>query len=215
MVQVEAESVVQTAPKRMTFDEFIEWYPEDSEYRYELHEGLVVEMPEPRGKHSQVAGFTGLKLGIESERLGLSYFIPGHCLVKPDEEESGFRPDVIVLDSTALASEPRWEKSSTITGTSARLVIEVVSTNWKDDYLRKLQAYESMSIPEYWIVDYLGLGGRRYIGSPKQPTISVYQLVDGEYEVQQFRNQDRILSIVFPELTLTAEQIFNPPGSSS
>jgi Uma2 family endonuclease len=64
MVQTQAESVVQTAPKRMTFDEFIEWYPEDSEYRYELHEGLVVEMPEPRGKHAQIVGFAGLKLGI-------------------------------------------------------------------------------------------------------------------------------------------------------
>ncbi|KAM3101847.1 Uma2 family endonuclease [Phormidesmis sp. 146-12] len=214
MVQAQAENLVQAAPKRMTFDEFINWYPENSEYRYELHEGLVVEMPKPRGKHSQIGGFTTLKLGVEIERLSLPYFMPTDCIVKPDEEESGYEPDVIVLDSSALASDPRWEKSSTITrGESARLVVEVVSTNWKDDYLRKVQAYESMGIPEYWIIDYLGLGGRRYIGSPKQPTISVYQWVDGEYEVQQFRNQDRILSAVFPELTLTAEQIFNPPGS--
>ena len=27
-----------------------------------------------------------------------------------------------------------------------------------------------MGIAEYWILDYQGLGGRRYIGSPKQPT---------------------------------------------
>jgi len=52
------------------------------------------------------------------------------------------------------------------------------------------------------------LGGRRYIGNPKQPTISVYQMVDGEYIVSQFRGSDRIQSAIFPELNLTAEQIF-------
>ncbi|GAB4367262.1 MAG: hypothetical protein Kow00121_05380 [Elainellaceae cyanobacterium] len=73
-----------------------------------------------------------------------------------------------------------------------------------------------MQIPEYWIVDYLGLGGRCYIGIPKQPTISVYQLIDGEYQVQQFRGGDslaetlreRIISPAFPELNLTAQQVF-------
>jgi Uma2 family endonuclease len=89
-----------------------------------------------------------------------------------------------------------------------RLVIEVVSGNWRDDYGHKFIDYEALQIPEYWIVDYLGLGGRRYIGTPKQPTFSVYQLVDGEYQVQQFRGGDRIVSATFPELSLTAEQVF-------
>ena len=66
-----------------------------------------------------------------------------------------------------------------------------------------------MGIPEYWIVDYLGLGGRKFLGNPKQPTISVYQLIDGEYQVTQFRGDDRIVSLTFPELNLTAQQIFD------
>ena len=86
-------------------------------------------------------------------------------------------------------------------------MVEVVSTNWQNDYMTKLQDYEILGIPEYWIVDYLGLGGRRYIGSPKQPTISVYQLIDGEYEVQQCRGDDRLVSAIFPELNLTVSQI--------
>ncbi len=63
-------------------------------------------------------------------------------------------------------------------------------------------------INEYWIVDYLGLGGRRYIGSPKQPTISVYHLVEDEYILNLFRGKDVLGSPTFPELNLTAEQIF-------
>lgn len=67
---------------------------------------------------------------------------------------------------------------------------------------------KTFGIPEYWIIDYLGLGGRRYIGNPKQPTISIYYLVDGEYQVNQFRGDDSIVSPTFPELNLTAKQIF-------
>lgn len=113
-----------------------------------------------------------------------------------------------------------WKKSSTVTqAASVPLVIEVVSTNWRDDYAHKLVDYEAFGVSEYWITDYLALGGGRYIGNignPKQPTISVYYLVDDEYEVNLFRGSDasgnhsgeRIISPTFPELNLTAEQIF-------
>ena len=63
-------------------------------------------------------------------------------------------------------------------------------------------------IPEYWIVDYAALGGRNFIGNPKQPTISVCNLVDGEYQILKFRENDRIVSQTFPDLNLTANQIF-------
>lgn len=87
-------------------------------------------------------------------------------------------------------------------------MIEVVSSNWRDDYGHKFIDYEALGIPEYWIVDYLGLGGRRYLGSPKQPTLSIYQLVEGEYQVEQFHRGDRLRSGAFPALQLTAEEVF-------
>jgi Uma2 family endonuclease len=91
---------------------------------------------------------------------------------------------------------------------SIPLVIEVISTNWREDYFTKLGQYEAIGIPEYWIVDYAALGGRKFIGNPKQPTISIYSLVEGEYQVKQFQNGERIESLTFPDLNLTAEQIF-------
>jgi len=193
----------------VSFDEFIEWLPESSECRYELYRGRIVEMPKPRGKHSKVAGFTALKTGIEIERLGLSYFVPRECIVRSLDGKSGYEPDIIVLDETALVDEPRWESGSILTlGKSIKLIVEVVSTNWQDDYLGKLQDYEALGIQEYWIVDYAGLGGRQFIGNPKQPTFSVYNLMDGEYDVQRFRAGDSILSPTFPELNLTVDQVF-------
>ena len=64
-----------------------------------------------------------------------------------------------------------------------------------------------MGIPEYWIVDYKGLGGKLFIGNPKQPTISVYVLEDDEYKLTQFRGDEIINSPTFPDLKLSVNQI--------
>jgi Uma2 family endonuclease len=200
--------MVQAAPKTTTFDEFISWLPERSEYRYELINGAIVEMQKPRGKHSKIAGFISGTIFNEIKRLELSYFVPRECILKSVDSKSGFEPDVIILDEQALNDESRWEQESILTlGSSIPLVVEVVSTNWQDDYVIKQLAYEALGIPEYWIVDYLGLGGRRFIGNPKQPTISICRLVDGEYDVQYFRGDDILQSSTFSELKLTANQI--------
>ncbi len=201
--------MTQALAKQVTFDEFIAWYPEFSHRHYELHDGVIVEMPKPTGKHSEIAGFINGSLFIEITRLSIPCFIPKECVIKSVNTDSGYEPDVIVLDRQAVRDEPRWKKESIITqGSCVKLVVEVVSTNWSDDYALKLEDYESLGIPEYWIVDYLGLGGRRFIGNPKQPTISIYQLIEDEYQVRQFRGSDCIQSLAFPELNLTAEQIF-------
>ncbi|MEG4589088.1 Uma2 family endonuclease [Microcoleus sp. MOSTC5] len=201
--------MIQTQTKTVTFDEFAAWYPENSVRRYELHKGVIVEMPLGTGPHSRVTGFTRDEISAEIRRLKLPYFIPGDCLLKPIRDEAGYQPDVIVLDQVAIANEPRWDRESIITmGSSVRLAVEVVSTNWQDDYHFKFADYEKFGIPEYWVVDYAALGGRRFVGNPKQPTLSVYQLVDGEYQISQFRGDDLIESLTFPQLKLTAEQIF-------
>ena len=201
--------MIQTISKTITFDEFVAWYPENSVHKYELHNGVIVEMPLGTGDHSDVTGFISGEINFEIRRLQLPYSIPGDCLLKPVRDEAGYQPDIIVLDRTALANEPRWKKESIITmGSSVRLAVEVVSTNWQDDYLVKVADYERLGIPEYWVVDYAALGGRRFIGNPKQPTISVYQLVDGEYQINQFGGDDIVESLAFPELRLTVKQIF-------
>ena len=200
--------MTQALPQLATLDEFLDWYP-DGDGRYELIDGLIIEM-QPTGHHGKVSGFIVSRFNIEIEQSNLPYFIPTSCIVKPtDANRSGYQPDVIVLDETTLPDEPLWERRSTITrGQSVRLIVEVVSSNWRDDYLKKLADYEALGIPEYWVVDYAALGASRYIGQPKQPTLSLYTLVDGEYQVSQFRHADLILSPTFPELQLTAEQVF-------
>jgi Uma2 family endonuclease len=193
----------------LNFEEFINWYPEQTEYKFELHNGAIIQMPKPRGQHSKIAGFLITELSLEIRRLGLPYFIPKESIIKGDNF-SGYEPDGLVLDKNLLKNEPDWEKQSTLrAGKAIKLIIEIVSSNWSDDYALKFEAYEMLGIQEYWIVDYLGLGGRKFIGSPKKPTLTIYTLEDEEYQGNKFQENQEIKSVIFPELQLTTQQIFN------
>ncbi|MDZ7960859.1 MAG: Uma2 family endonuclease [Aulosira sp. DedQUE10] len=218
--------MIQPLPKLVTFEEFTHWKPEGESY--ELHDGVIVKMPQPLGGHEEVTGFLSIVLSVQCYQSGLPYIIPKTALVKPPENESAYSPDVLIVNQANLTNEPLWNKQSTVIyGASIPLVVEVVSqcvarvprvkatdepvrvsTNWRDDYHTKVGKYEEIGIPEYWLVDYLALGARKFIGYPKQPTISIYFLVDDEYQVTQFRGTDRIQSPTFPEFNLTAQQIF-------
>jgi Uma2 family endonuclease len=201
--------MLQTLPQITTFQEFVDWLPENSDVRYELHHGNIVEMAQPVGEHEEIKGFLNVEISFEIKRLGLSYSIPNQVIVRPDDKDSGYFPDVLVINRANLPNESRWKKESILSsGASIPLAIEVVSTNWRADYYSKFADYEEMGILEYWIVDYAALGGRNFIGNPKQPTISVCNLVEGEYQISKFQNSDRLISQTFPDLNLTVNQIF-------
>lgn len=51
--------MIQAIPKPISFEEFIEWIPEDG--RYELIDGKIVEM-QPTGKHEEVTEFSSRRL---------------------------------------------------------------------------------------------------------------------------------------------------------
>lgn len=118
------------------------------------------------------------------------------------------RPDIVVLDETVIASESLWEKEPVITlGQSIKLIVEVVSTNWETDYARKVEEYALFGIPEYWIVDYRGLGGVAFIGKPKQPTFTVCKLNEDEYIQQQYRLGEPIASSLLPGFQIRLDDI--------
>jgi Uma2 family endonuclease len=207
--------MTQALNKLLTVEQFLETKPENG--RYELHDGAIVEMSQPIGLHEEVTGFLAVELSVELKRFKLPFFIPKTALVQSASSDSLYSPDVLLLNRSVLKSEQLWEKYSTVQlSASIPLVVEVVSTNWRDDYNKKMGEYvrvasrrEEIGVAEYWIVDYLGLGGMKYIGNPKQPTISVYKLIGEEYQITQFRGDERVISATFPELSLTAQQIFD------
>jgi Uma2 family endonuclease len=88
-----------------------------------------------------------LEISTDIKRLHLPYFIPKTALVKPPENESGYSPHILVVHHPNLVNEPLWKKQSTVSqGLSIPLVIEVVSTNWRDHYFTQLGQYEAVGI---------------------------------------------------------------------
>ena len=129
--------MIQALGKLITVQEFLETNPENG--RYELHNGSVVQMSQPIGEHEEVTGFLTVEISAEIKRLQLSYSVPKTALVRSVSSESAYSPDLLVLNKPALKSEELWTKYSTVSnGSSIPLIVEVVSTNWRDDYYRKL-----------------------------------------------------------------------------
>jgi Uma2 family endonuclease len=198
----------QIQQKPLTVDEFVAQYGDDK--RYELIDGEVFDL-EPTGLHEEVAGFITQKVCFQIELVHLYWTVLQRPLFHPPHiDMTAFRPDVAVIDQTELVHEPIWPEQSILTrGSSIKFVAEVVSSNWQNDYSRKIEDYASLGIPEYWIADYKGLGGIKHIGHPKQPTLSICLLGDGEYKIQILRGDEPIVSPTFPGLKLTAGQVLS------
>ena len=202
--------MTQSAVRPLSFAEFTENRPDDGR-RYELVNGQIVEVMATRA-HDDVADFIYDAFRDEVKRTGGNWKVTRFGSVKTfqgDGLQQGRTPDVSVVDRDVWNADLR---AYTALEEPIQLAVEVTSTNWRDDYLYKLAEYEALGIAEYWIVDYLALGASRYIGSPKMPTISVYQLIEGEYQLQQFRGDGAIASLTFPSLHLTAQSIFDAVG---
>jgi len=197
--------MIATTKQKVSFNEFIEICPEDGVY--ELVNGEIVKMATTRN-HDDVAEFADRQFYQECDRLKLNYVVKRGITIKTttkEGREQGRVPDVGVIDRTLWRAE---RKSYTALESPIQLAVEVVSTNWEDDYVDKLDEYERLGIAEYWIIDYLAIGKREYLGNPKIPTVFVFSLnAEGKYQRTQFKGDEQIVSPTFPELVLTADRV--------
>ncbi|MHC5827533.1 MAG: Uma2 family endonuclease, partial [Nostoc sp.] len=61
--------MIQSLQKLFTFDEYLEFLETQPEnIRYELHDGNIIQMPPPSGKHEQIVAFLTMMLGYECLR---------------------------------------------------------------------------------------------------------------------------------------------------
>ncbi|MEG4501616.1 Uma2 family endonuclease [Microcoleus sp. F10-C6] len=201
--------MVAIAQKTLSFEEFLNW-DDDSGRSFELVNGVAMPLSEPTAKHEDVVDGLCRLLVDHCQSLNLPYVPRQSKQVRlnaaPGESESSRKADIVVF------AKEEWVRMRQSSASAAAyipppLAIEVVSTNWRDDYRIKLNEYETLGILEYWIVDYAGLGGVQYIGSPKQPTVTINRLIDGEYQAQRYQGEAIIVSPTFPQLVLTTAQI--------
>lgn len=191
--------------QKLTFDDFLEQCPEEG--LYELVDGEIIEVRATRN-HDDIANFMLFGFNDEIRRLNLNYVVNNTAVfrtITANGIEQGRKPDVSVIDKDVWRSN---RSAYSALEEPVQLAIEVTSTNWEDDYIDKLDEYQRLGITEYWIVDYLAIGSREYLGNPKIPAVFVFLLdAEGKYQRSQFRSSERIVSRTFPELALIAEQI--------
>ena len=200
-----------TVQRTFTFEEFLAW-DDGSGRSFELRDGVPVPYTEPTANHEDVADDLCEMLADHCKALNLPYIPKRSKQVRVKDNPATGKEESRKADIVVFARD-EWQRMKASPSSAAAyipppIVIEVVSSNWRDDYDTKLLEYEEMKIPEYWVVDYAGLGGVRFIGKPKQPTLTVYQLVDEEYQPQLFRGDDLIKSDILTDLTITANQVF-------
>jgi Uma2 family endonuclease len=197
--------MTQALVKKLTFEDFLDLYPDGYGF-YELVNGEIVPVEATRA-HKNVARFILLAFNDEIRRLELDYIVDKDIVCRTFTSSGvvqGRKPDVGVVSASI------WNANVTAYGALTeriQLAVEVVSTNWEDDYVDKFDEYQRLGISEYWIVDYLAIASRSYLGNPKVPKVLVYQLIEGSYQVNSFQGDDIIISPTFPELKITVSQI--------
>lgn len=192
---------------KLTYEKFLEISPKDG--KYELIDGELVAVANTR-QHENVVAFIYKKFDREIDRLSLDFVVRQNVSIKTNKINGlsqGRVPDISVIDRNTWYSNPS-DYSSLIE--PIQLAIEVVSTNWTDDYIEKFDEYQRLGIPEYWIVDYKAIARHEFLGNPKIPTIFVNLLDEnGVYQTSKFTGEAIVKSKTFPELGLTAAQILN------
>ena len=203
-VKKATEVTVDEPPKiehLLTFQEYLE-YVVEPDVRYELVKGKLIPMPASTHLHTNICKFLVYKLQryFAAENLDLVANALGTGV--RTEDNTSRIPDVVVFSKNV------WEQVLHRPGAGVLdfdeqpiLVIEVVSSNRRDDYVVKRNEYEIAKIPSYWIVD------------PKKKLVRVFTKLRNKegYTSVDFTEEKTIVSSQFPQLVLSVKELLNPP----
>ena len=194
--------------RRMTLKEYLV-YEDGTDIRYELEDGVLVEMGAETPLNPRIAAmlmFLFGDLGIDRKFLAI-----GHQIEVRSRYATVRQPDLIVHTVESDEALSGHEKVLRLGAPSPLLVVEVASqtttdaTSRKRDYEQKPKEYADRGISEMWIVD------------PDRAWVKVGTLADDTYQFETFQGDDAltsgrsetIISPAFPELNLTATQVLS------
>lgn len=184
---------VTTRERLLSFEEYCT-YDDGTENRYELVNGRLEQMNPPTFRHLLIANSIQNFFKGEIKRLNL----PWLCLTEAGIR-TGWRTsrlaDVLVVDSEYVRE---YLDQSAICQIPPILAVEIVSPDSiKRDYRYKRSEYAALGIPEYWIVD------------PIKNQVSILVLDEGLYEETIYTGEQKIVSSVFPNLSLSVLEILS------
>lgn len=183
---------------RMTLKDYLT-YDDGTETRYELEDGVLIEMGAENPLNPQIASFllsVFFQLGVPIYRL-----VIGHQIGVSSTRATARQPDLMVHSEASDAAIMYDGKLLQFNAPPPMLVVEIVSSSDTDqksrsrDYVDKRREYAMRGIPEYWIVD------------PIAEMMLICTLNDRSYQSVEFRNNDTLISPTFRALDLTVEHV--------
>ena len=188
-----------TTARRMTLEEFLS-YDDGTDRRYELVDGVLVEMGAESTTNTIIAGFLFgffLQMGLPSYRIGFKQKIEVASRYVTARD-----PDLIVhTEDSFQAIDERKEACLKYGDPNPLIIVEVVSPgdetkdNYQRDYVQKPEEYADRGIGEFWRID------------PERKWIQIGVLMAGQYQFTVFKGDDTVVSKSFPSLNLTASQV--------
>jgi Uma2 family endonuclease len=182
--------MTKTPIKITTLEEYVN-FDDRTDKRYELQDGVLVEMPPATGKHEAIITLLLVSFFLEIQKTGLPLQArPNGTEVLTNKQPR--RPDVCVITNEQAQN---IESTSAILTTPPPFLVEVVSPESVErDYNQKTAEYAAIGVIEYWIVD------------PLKNQVTVCLLDEGNYNSTVFIGNQRIVSQTFPGINLTAQQ---------
>ncbi len=132
--------------------------------RVEIIDDFVFMSPAPSVRHHRIMGaiYLAFYSYLRGKRCTVDQVI--NVYFNPDKPKNHIIPDISVM------CEPDKFKPNGYYGVPS-LIVEILSSNRKDDLITKFNLYERIGVGEYWIVD------------PISNAINQYVLVDGKYKL--------------------------------
>ena len=185
--------------QRLALDDYL-LYEDGTDTRYELVNGELVAMAQPKGRHGAIAEFLNDTFRDESKRIGNHWTAKQMAIAiqspRGGRWDTARIPDVTVLSLDQWRNLRDQEAIIRLNDPPPFLLVEVVSDSTViTDYRTKRAEYNVLNIPEYWIVD------------PLDNSLTLLQLIDDLYEAQCFVGAAPIPSTTFPELALRVDQV--------
>ncbi len=186
----------------LTFEEY-RVYQGEPDVQYELYKGKLIPMPTATVLHIKICEYLVYKLQRYLVAHNLDLVVKTGLGVRTDEDKSRI-PDVVVCTQSLLEQAAARSGAGILDfDEKPLLVVEVVSEDRRADYVIKRGEYELANVPEYCIVD------------PKsgKQKIRLLAFIDGEdgYNQTDFLTGEDMVSVVFPDLVLSVDEILNPP----
>jgi Uma2 family endonuclease len=165
MVQVEAQDRPVAPPRRVTYEEFLEWADEDT--WAEWVDGEVIVLSPASIPHQKLVSFLNFLIDLFVEVFDLGVVLTAPTQMKLGPGRSGREPDLLFV-----SKEHRDRVQRTRIDGPADLVVEIVSPESVErDRVEKLAEYEAAGVPEYWWID------------PDERDAAFFQLgADGRYQ---------------------------------